>query len=455
MPKFPRFIPLSESAEEDSSSGSDEDSDDGSVTSRRTSDPFDEDFPDAQDQFTEDGLDTFALFDQAEEELFAKNPLPPLAGRSLATSTFGSSSATDSKKSSSSKKKRRTNKGRAPHPRNKSNQRLVSPQSQAHSFSAHTQNMSADAPDANGNVAELAHDLENKNATVTDSSSASNSSADESSPSAKNTGKPGSPDSAGDEADASPSGQNGDAMDDDLSQKGSRKAKKKRAADSGSSPKVASGPSSNKKIKKASSKIKKAPAQLKPTPPQTKEEKEAALAVYMTSMKGSDQKLNQKARLSALTHLRERVFVLRSNSEEQKRLIEQYKVQLDKTLREKAGMIAELKTLRLQMSHTVSRSKAKLLRVSQEQKSKAIAITKDALWRVRKFISCSDEEEWCAAFVLKRMNLPNMEPDGDNHWNWVETYKKVIKKKLFERRNYVTSEMKKLIGNTLYQQKHH
>ena len=95
MPKFPRFIPLSESAEEDSSSGSDEDSDDGSVTSRRTSDPFDEDFPDAQDQFTEDGLDNFALFDQAEEQLFAKNPLPPLAGRSLATSTFGSSSNTE------------------------------------------------------------------------------------------------------------------------------------------------------------------------------------------------------------------------------------------------------------------------------------------------------------------------------------------------------------------------
>jgi hypothetical protein len=160
-------------------------------------------------------------------------------------------------------------------------------------------------------------------------------------------------------------------------------------------------------------------------------------------MQASDAKLNGKARLKAITVLRSHLFVTRSNSEEQKRHIEHYKGEVDKMVLERGQLIAELKTLQLQGAHAVSRTKAKLLRVSQEQKTKAISIAKDALWRVRKFISCSDEEEWCAAFVLKRMGLPNMEEESDDHWSWVATYKKVIKKKLFERRNYVTSEMKK------------
>ena len=156
-----------------------------------------------------------------------------------------------------------------------------------------------------------------------------------------------------------------------------------------------------------------------------------------------DKKANTQTKLATLQKLRRSNTIRGYNIKVLQQGVDDLKAENAILIKRESQLLADLADLRRQAVVTTFKSKAKLLRVCQEQKKKVEEFTRDHLWRICKFISCPDEEEIAAKKVLERLDLVDMK-DDDKVWSWVETYKTIIKKALFARRNYVTSELKKL-----------
>lgn len=159
----------------------------------------------------------------------------------------------------------------------------------------------------------------------------------------------------------------------------------------------------------------------------------------------NDKKLNVQARLNELTKVRKTNYISESNLARVTRKLIRVQRAYDSSILREQGLKAELEISDQKNAVTIARSKAQLLRLCGEQLEKAIEIAKNHLWRTRKFISCDEEEMAAADFVRVHMKFKG-QTTMEKNLSWIETYKRPIKKALFARRNYVTSELKKLVS---------
>ena len=93
-----------------------------------------------------------------------------------------------------------------------------------------------------------------------------------------------------------------------------------------------------------------------------------------------------------------------------------------------------------------SQSAAITLKINQEILKACKEIAKTKLWRHRKFVPDSDAEVTAAEFVLSKIDvLKNDMKNPDTKASLIKTYKTEIKKALFGQKNYVSSEIKKIV----------
>lgn len=465
MPTFPRFIPLSESAESSSISG-------GSTCDvDEDKDPF---LPDAQDPFgTAHGDISFELGDldlHNTQDLLEQNPLPQLTGQAqdfaagghLAASTFGSPPtgpppATNRKKSSSNRRKQSgtvsPDDSAALRPDSDSDTfAAIQEQKQrlraAKHSSAPGQNMSPPPPNDEQLLAESGTESGTaQESSKSDSSTAKTSNAKTSNASGSASNSTASPSST---SDNSPNGEDSSASPENSSVPRKQKNSQPTGSD-GSATLAHRTKRSNQELDAR---------ETDPEPPKkskyvgkSKVELEADLQAFMGQQTKMDLKKNSGSRLTALTNTRRQLFVAQAKQEiaehTNKKLIAELKDMRNREkllLTNEEKILAELEKLKAQKLVKTSRAKAKLLRMCKEHKEKAESIAKEALWRCTKFISCPDEEDQAAYFVLKRMGLGQVLKDETQTASWIETYKTPIKKAVFSRRNYVTSELKNKVA---------
>ena len=175
----------------------------------------------------------------------------------------------------------------------------------------------------------------------------------------------------------------------------------------------------------------------------TKEQKEIELLRFMEKVGKRDGKMNSDRRLKKLTEVRKEMFILRSNNNDLQVECDDNKKKVLMLVKRNEKLKDELEELKKKGLVSASRAKVKLLRMCTDQRDKARAISHEQLWRICKFISCAEEEDTAAEYVLGYMKVPHVKKNEETKWSWVETYKKLIKKALFQRRNYVTAELKK------------
>ena len=451
---MPRHIPLSESeseteTEDDTSSeytgqSNSNNSDSNSIGSNGF-DNEEDDYPDAQNAF---GGEEFGFdFDENHDD-FLDTPVPRLTndtgiGGGLAAATFGPDSTEQAKESSSTAKKTSNN---------KSMMSIATP---------------SKASGGNGNnVAQLGYNPANVS--------------DDSSPGSGEESSPDSGKSPPGEDNNSPSPQKKaaavriprknpralptTARNSPTNNKKRPPQQQQQPTDKSSSKSNLSEPNSKKPKPAATAKPPQVQApkqQVPPKPPQveeapekpvrslTQEEKDIMHKEFMAKMKVNDDKLPQDRMRNMVTVLRSKLFISRMNLRLSKAEIVDLQAELDKMKEREAILLSDRKALQDQRVQDVTRSNAALLRMCNDQRKKARSIAKEELWRLRKFISCDKELDWCADYVLKRMGLEGYEKDSEAYWSWIETYKKTIKKGLFERRNYVTSELKKVVFEVL------
>ena len=215
----------------------------------------------------------------------------------------------------------------------------------------------------------------------------------------------------------------------------------------GSSSKAAGSSSKSTGTKEVSGTKRKATSTTpkKPTVAETNKAKQEKLDLFCANHLANDKKLNVQARVTELTKVRKVNYILDTKlSRVQRQLIRIQKGFDSSRLREQ-GLQGELDIANQKNALTVARSKAKLLRLCSEQLDKAVDISKNHLWRTRKFISCDEEEMAAADFVRVHMKFQG-KATMEQKLSWIETYKRPIKKAFFARRNYVTSELKKLVS---------
>lgn len=117
-----------------------------------------------------------------------------------------------------------------------------------------------------------------------------------------------------------------------------------------------------------------------------------------------------------------------------------------------ATLVKEIANLKKSMEESgqTSQEAAITLKINQEILKSCIAIAKTKLWRKQKFISDAQEEVKSAAFVLSKVDVLKLQMEKhDVKSSLIKTYKTEIKKALFGQKNYVASEIKKLVMKML------
>jgi hypothetical protein len=143
-----------------------------------------------------------------------------------------------------------------------------------------------------------------------------------------------------------------------------------------------------------------------------------------------DAKLSKDKRSDALKKLRRAYLILLTNNERllvYKSKVDQVQAQLDE-----AHRLANAR---------ITKRKAHLLRENEDEKEKIDKLVTTELWRTCKFINCKDDEDQASEFLYKLI-YSEKQVNLDSMYSWIETYKNHIKKALYSKRNYATSQIK-------------
>jgi hypothetical protein len=149
-----------------------------------------------------------------------------------------------------------------------------------------------------------------------------------------------------------------------------------------------------------------------------------------------DGKLSKDKRSEALKKLRRVCLILRFNNE---RLVA-YQAEVKK-------LNALLDEAQQKSNARISKGKAKLLRENEDEKEKIDKLVTGELWRTCKFINCKDDEDQASEYLYKLIYGNEKKLNLDAMYSWIETYKTHIKKSLYAKRNYATSQIKNSAWN--------
>jgi hypothetical protein len=175
----------------------------------------------------------------------------------------------------------------------------------------------------------------------------------------------------------------------------------------------------------------------------TPEKQERFIEMYLDGL-DKDKKLGQDKRLEAIARMREKMLVLLFTNQ---------------TLRKKADKLAEncaelqqdiqklqlnLEREKKKVDHRSIKAKSMVMKENKEELKRIKDTVTEELWRTCKFIQCADDEEIACKFVYEKIYGDPMEDPAElgKMYSWIETYKAWIKKSLYDKRNYITSQMK-------------
>jgi hypothetical protein len=161
--------------------------------------------------------------------------------------------------------------------------------------------------------------------------------------------------------------------------------------------------------------------------------------MYLDGLK-KDKKIGIEKRLGAIARIREKMLVFQF---------------INQSLREKVATCAELEQSVQKLQADLEREKKKVNHHSIKAKSRVMKENKDELksikdtvteelWRTCKFIQCVEDEEIACKFIYEKIYGDPMEDlaELEKMYSWIETYKACIKKSLYDKRNYITSQLK-------------
>ena len=159
----------------------------------------------------------------------------------------------------------------------------------------------------------------------------------------------------------------------------------------------------------------------------------------------SDTKLSKDARSEALKKCRRAYLIASYNTS----VLFKYMAQCKELQAKCKKLEAELDASKKQAEARISKGKAQLLRVNEDEKKKIDALVNSELWRTCKFINCKEDEEMASEFLYNIIYGGKKSTDVDAMYSWTATYKSHIKKALYAKRNYATSQIK-LAANDLF-----
>jgi len=177
-----------------------------------------------------------------------------------------------------------------------------------------------------------------------------------------------------------------------------------------------------------------------------------------------DEKSSKDQLLKDLHQARKNHFVLNRMYDHQIKIAQHYEDKADKFESQNKSLVQQLKAIQLEHDKKMEALQDKLMRAikakqksrqgisgnilekNDEIKKKVIDESKGKLWSQVKFIQSNEEETEACKMLFKIGDFDKKLVDTkQKRLNLVETYKTVCKKSVFLRRNYATSEMKKMI----------
>jgi hypothetical protein len=152
-----------------------------------------------------------------------------------------------------------------------------------------------------------------------------------------------------------------------------------------------------------------------------------------------DKKIPLNKRGEKIQQLNKEIYKLKKALLSAKRVGKKYRMNFHAAEKTIADLRKELEAC-----GTTTQEEALVLKVNLDILKLCKEITKNKLWRKRKFISDADGENKAAEFVLGKLDLPEMK-NIDVKASMIKTYKCQIKKALYAQKNYVSSEFKKVV----------
>jgi hypothetical protein len=169
-------------------------------------------------------------------------------------------------------------------------------------------------------------------------------------------------------------------------------------------------------------------------------EKQQKFTEMMLDGLEKDKKIRTEKRLGAIAKMRETMLVFHF---------------INQGLREKVAHCAELeqRVQKLQadldlekkkVDHHSIKAKSKVMKENKDELKRIKETVTEELWRTCKFIQCVEDEEIACKYVYQKIyGDPKEDPaELEKMYSWIETYKACIKKSLYDKRNYVTSQLK-------------
>jgi hypothetical protein len=157
-----------------------------------------------------------------------------------------------------------------------------------------------------------------------------------------------------------------------------------------------------------------------------------------------DKKLSKDARSDALKKCRRYHLIMNYN------ITALYKHKAEnEMLQSKCKQLeAQVNASKQKAEARISKGKAQLLRINEDEKKRIDALVTSELWRTCKFINDKEDEEEASEFIYNII-YGKQSTNKDKMYSWTATYKAHIKKALYARRNYSTSQIK-LAANDLF-----
>lgn len=155
----------------------------------------------------------------------------------------------------------------------------------------------------------------------------------------------------------------------------------------------------------------------------------------LAEQRAKDKKIPKEKRLDVISDCRKTIYVLKFDLHNHV-LKAKHTKKLEKEIR-------QLKDNQVKES-LLAEKQAVVMSVNDEILKQCEEVVKTKLFKKTKFINSYEAESKAAEFVLNHIKLPQMTQGPMAKASAIKAYKRIIKTKLYLRKSYVTSEMKKM-----------
>jgi hypothetical protein len=171
----------------------------------------------------------------------------------------------------------------------------------------------------------------------------------------------------------------------------------------------------------------------------TPEKQEKFIRMYLQGRE-KDKKLGVGLRLEAIAKMREKMLVFHFLNQSLQKKVAKC-ADLEQTVQK---LQANLEQEKKKVNHHSIKAKPRIMKENKEDLKRIKDTVTDELWRRTCKFMCADDKEIACKFVYEKIYGNPMEDPAEleKMYSWIERYKACIKKSLYDKRNYITSQMK-------------